>query len=64
MNITHNGEGKTLGTPGSDDNTSEISRKLRALYESVQEESIPDRFLDLLEKLDDVEKSDTGDDNK
>lgn len=64
MNITHNGEGKTLGTSGSDDNTSEISRKLRALYESVQEESIPDRFLDLLEKLDDVEKSDTGDDNK
>lgn len=29
-----------------------ISRKLSAFYDSIKEEAIPDRFLDLLEKLD------------
>lgn len=52
--------GKARGT--SDDATSEISRKLRSLYDSVQAEPIPDRFLDLLEKLDEVEgRSGEGD---
>ncbi|AHK03957.1 hypothetical protein X971_4108 [Agrobacterium tumefaciens LBA4213 (Ach5)] len=32
-----------------------ISRKLRELYDAVQEEGIPDKFLDLLEKLDEAE---------
>lgn len=34
----------------------QIATKLRALYVSVQEEAIPDRFLDLLEQLDAVER--------
>ncbi len=34
----------------------EIGSKLRALYTSIQDETIPDRFLDLLEKLDQVER--------
>ena len=34
-----------------------ITKKLRGYYSSVKEESIPERFLDLLEKLDEVEKS-------
>ncbi|WP_443094465.1 NepR family anti-sigma factor [Phyllobacterium sp. CCNWLW109] len=34
----------------------EIGLKLRALYASVQEEEIPARFLDLLEKLDEAER--------
>lgn len=38
------------------DPESQISRKLRALYDSVQEETIPERFLDLLEKLDAAEE--------
>lgn len=29
-----------------------VSRKLREYYDSVMEEAIPDRFLDLLEQLD------------
>lgn len=33
-----------------------ISRKLRELYAAVQDEGIPDKFLDLLEKLDEAEK--------
>jgi hypothetical protein len=33
-----------------------ISNKLKALYNSIQDEGIPDRFLDLLEKLDEAEK--------
>ncbi|MBA8878068.1 NepR family anti-sigma factor [Phyllobacterium myrsinacearum] len=36
---------------------SEIGLKLRALYASVQEEEIPVRFLDLLEKLDEAERN-------
>lgn len=34
-----------------------ISRKLREFYDAVQEEGIPDRFLDLLEKLDEAERN-------
>lgn len=33
-----------------------ITQKLREYYESVEDEGIPDRFLDLLEKLDEAEK--------
>lgn len=36
---------------------SEIGQKLRALFDSVQEEAIPDRFLSLLEKLDEAEQA-------
>jgi hypothetical protein len=34
---------------------SDIGAKLRALYGAVQDEAIPERLLDLLEKLDQVE---------
>jgi len=34
----------------------EVGLKLKALYTSIQDETIPDRFLDLLEKLDQVEQ--------
>lgn len=33
----------------------EIGSKLRALFAAVEEEAIPSRFLDLLEKLDEAE---------
>ncbi|MEO8883133.1 MAG: NepR family anti-sigma factor [Devosia sp.] len=35
---------------------SDIGMKLRALYGTVQDETIPDKFLELLEKLDEVEQ--------
>ncbi|WP_411035653.1 NepR family anti-sigma factor [Shinella sp. BYT-45] len=41
----------------SDDPNAQIAMKLRAFYHSVQEETLPQRFLDLLEKLDAVENS-------
>jgi hypothetical protein len=34
---------------------SDIGAKLRAFYGAVQDQPIPDKFLDLLEKLDQVE---------
>ena len=34
-----------------------ISKKLRELYDAVQDEGIPDKFLDLLEKLDEAENN-------
>ena len=36
---------------------SDIGAKLRAFYGAVQDQPIPDKFLDLLEKLDQVEQS-------
>lgn len=35
--------------------TSDIGARLRALYGAVQDEAIPDKILDLLEKLDQAE---------
>lgn len=32
-----------------------ISRRLKALYDAVEQEEIPDRFLELLERLDAAE---------
>ncbi|WP_425373626.1 NepR family anti-sigma factor [Notoacmeibacter ruber] len=51
--------------PAPSEQNSEISRKLRLLYDTVQEEDIPDKFLDLLEKLDQAEQASrsTSDDN-
>jgi hypothetical protein len=43
--------------PKSDDPNAQIAMKLRAFYHSAQEEVLPQRFLDLLEKLDAVEHS-------
>ena len=38
----------------------EIATRLTALYESVVEEGIPDKFLHLLEKLDEAERKSDG----
>ena len=46
---------RTGGLPGREDPNQIISQKLRALYDSVEQEGIPDRFLDLLEQLDEAE---------
>lgn len=35
---------------------SDIGNKLRALYGAVQEEGIPDKLLQLLDRLDEVER--------
>ena len=37
------------------DPNSQIGSRLRSLYAAAQDEAIPSRFLDLLEKLDQVE---------
>jgi hypothetical protein len=41
------------------DPNSQIGSRLRSLYAAAQDEAIPDRFLDLLEKLDQVEQAAT-----
>jgi hypothetical protein len=38
------------------DSNAQIALKLRALYSSVEQQPLPDVFLDLLEKLDLAEK--------
>ncbi|MBW9063765.1 hypothetical protein JNB71_10580 [Rhizobium herbae] len=41
---------------GMMDPNNQIASKLRALYSAVEQEPIPDMFLDLLEKLDQAER--------
>jgi len=48
-------EGGHTSFSGLDPNAS-ISRKLRDYYGALQDEAIPDRFLDLLERLDAAER--------
>jgi hypothetical protein len=43
--------------PGAMQPNTSISRKLREFYDAVQEEGIPDRFLNLLERLEEAEKN-------
>lgn len=35
----------------------EIPKKLKEYYDNLQDEAIPDRFLDLLERLDQAERA-------
>ncbi|WP_331371927.1 NepR family anti-sigma factor [Sinorhizobium chiapasense] len=56
----NSGAGRPIGTSSSTgDPNAQIAAKLKALYQSVQEEAIPARFLDLLEKLDAAEQHST-----
>lgn len=41
---------------GITDPNNQIASKLKALYSAVEQEPIPDMFLDLLEKLDKAEQ--------
>ncbi len=49
------GMGSRTGIASSDPNA-QIASKLKALYNAVEQEPIPDLFLDLLEKLDQAEQ--------
>ena len=40
--------------------TTDSGSRLRALYGAVQDEGVPEQLLDLLEKLDNVEKAQGG----
>ena len=42
---------------GMADPNNQIASKLKALYSAVEQEAVPDTFLDLLEKLDQAEQS-------
>lgn len=56
MSDKKNGARRSGRPMTADDPNAQIAAKLRALYISVQEETIPDRFMDLLEKLDAAEQ--------
>lgn len=53
------GQAKSIGKtmPEDPQPSDHISRMLRSMYGSIESEGIPDRFLDLLEKLDAAEKA-------
>lgn len=48
------------GRAGKADSNGQIASKLKALYSAVEQEPIPDLFLDLLEKLDRAERASKG----
>lgn len=45
-----------LSTDSGLGSTSHIGARLRALYKSVESEPVPEKFLDLLQQLDDAER--------
>lgn len=49
--------GKTTTRKAATATGDAISQKLRQYYDSLTEETIPDRFLDLLEQLDEADKA-------
>lgn len=48
---------EAVNQPAKNDPNWIISQKLKAYYSSVEEEGIPDKFLNLLEKLDAAERA-------
>ena len=46
--------GSAEGRPGVTDVQAYIGRQLRAVYDDVVKQPIPDRFLDLMKQLDDL----------
>lgn len=44
--------------------TTDIGSRLRALYGAVQDEGVPERLLDLLERLDTAEQAQSGKSDK
>ena len=56
------GRKKPMLQPNNSDSqaSDHISRMLRSMYGAIESEGIPDRFLDLLEKLDAAEKAQTS----
>lgn len=60
-NARENGANLNGEFVSSTDGSEMISEKLKQLYDSVCDEGISDRFLDLLEKLDAAEKNSSDD---
>lgn len=52
-----NGAASGMNSAMPRDSSELISKKLRELYDSVADEGVSDRFLDLLERLDQAEKA-------
>jgi predicted transcriptional regulator len=56
----NNDETNRMGDPGVPGPFGEIPKKLKEYYDSLQDEAIPPRFLDLLEQLDQAERLHAG----
>lgn len=56
----NNDETNRMGDPGVPGPFGEIPKKLKEYYDSLQDEAIPPRFLDLLEQLDLAERLHAG----
>lgn len=50
------GTGPKRNASGKSDPHGEIAGKLKSLYDTVENEPVPDMFLDLLNKLDEAER--------
>jgi len=51
VNVAPNGSGRVPGEPFGNDVQSHIGRQLRAIYDGVVAQPVPDRFLELLNEL-------------
>ena len=55
--MTSNNSSKEGQSANADPAIDAVSRRLRDYYNSVKDEAIPDRFLDLLQKLDEADRT-------
>jgi len=51
LDAARDGSGRAPGEPFSSDVQSQIGRQLRAIYDGVVAQPVPDRFLELLNEL-------------
>ena len=56
QNLSANNEPSDRRAADILDPSDQIGKRLRSLYSAMQDEAIPDRLLDLLEKLDHAER--------
>lgn len=56
MTDTESKQNRQRGSSSTIDPSSEIARRLKSYYSAVENEPVPDAFLNLLEKLDEAER--------
>lgn len=57
LGMTQHKTNKEGPPPGVAPSIDAVSRRLREYYDAVKDEAIPDRFLDLLQKLDEADQA-------
>ncbi|AWI56074.1 NepR family anti-sigma factor [Sinorhizobium fredii] len=63
MNDRTDGRARGISARGASKNNANgvIASRLRALYQAIESEPVPQQFIDLLRRLDEAERAQSGD---